>query len=81
MPGLPGAAGARGARLKANGDASRIMLLLTAKAAREIVEAVDANTKAIDANTEALKDLKSEVGGMKEVLKRLEGRVDGKTDA
>ena len=43
------------------------MLLLTAKAAREIVEAVDANTKAIDANTEA--------------LKRLEGRVDGKTDA
>ena len=54
------------------------MLLLTAKATREIVEAVDANT-------EALKRLKSEVGGMKDVLteikKRLEGKVDGKTDA
>ena len=36
------------------------MLLLTAKAAREIVEAFKANTEA---------------------LKRLEGKVDGKTDA
>ena len=43
------------------------MLFLTAKAAREIVKAVDATTKAIDANTAA--------------LKRLEGKVDGKTDA
>ena len=49
-----------GARLKADGDANRIMLLLTAKAAREIVEAFKANTEA---------------------LKRLEGKVDGKTDA
>ena len=46
-PGLPGAAGARGARLKADGDTSRIMLLLTAKAAREIVEAFKANTEAL----------------------------------
>ena len=43
------------------------MLLLTAKAAREIVEAVDATAKAIEANTEA--------------LERLEGKIGGKTDA
>ena len=47
------------------------MLLLTAKAAREIVEAVDAN----------METLKSEVGGVKKALKRIEGKADGKTDA
>ena len=50
------------------------MLLLTAKAAREIVEA-------IDANTETLKRLEGEVGDVKEALKRIEGKADGKTDA
>ena len=39
--------GRAGARLKADGDASRIMLLLTEKVAREVVEAVDANTEAL----------------------------------
>ena len=60
-----------GARLKADGDVSRIMLLLTAKAVREIVEAIEANTET----------LKSEVGDVKEALKRLEDKIDGKTDA
>ena len=46
------------------------MLLLTAKAAREIVEA-------IEANTEAWKRL----GDKTEALKRLEDKMDGKTDA
>ena len=39
--------GRAGARLKADGDASRIMLLLTEKVAREVVEAIDANTEAL----------------------------------
>ena len=64
------------------------MLLLTAKAAREIVEAIDANTetlKRLEGEVgdvkEALKDLKDEVGDVKEALKRIEGKADGKTDA
>ena len=48
------------ARLKADGDVNKIMLLLTAKAAREIVETFKANTEA---------------------WKRLEDKIDGKTDA
>ena len=57
------------------------MLLLTAKAAREIVNAVGATAKAIDANTAALKRLEGEVGDVKEILKRIEGKADGKTEA
>ena len=71
------------------------MLLLTAKATREIVNAVDATTKAMDANTktlkrlegevgdvkDVLKDLKVEVGSVKKALKRIEGKADSKTDA
>ena len=63
-----------GARLKANGDANRIMLLLTAKAAREIVEA-------FKANTEAWKRLEDKMDGKTEALKDLEDKIDGKTDA
>ena len=64
------------------------MLLLTAKAAREIVEAIETNTEALKRLEgevgdvkEALKDLKDEVGDVKEALKRIEGKADGKTDA
>ena len=61
------------------------MLLLSAHTSREIVNAIKAsaesNVKSMDANTEALKDLKSKVGGMNEVLERLENKVDSKTDA
>ena len=57
------------------------MLLLTAKAAREIVEAINATTKAIEANTEAWKRLEGEVGDVKVILKRIEGKADGKTAA
>ena len=44
------------------------MLLLSARASREIV-------KVIDTNTEALKDLKNEVSGMREALKRIEDLI------
>ena len=50
------------------------MLLLTAKAAREIVEA-------FKANTEAWKRLEGKIDGQTETLKRLEDKMDGKTDA
>ena len=76
------------------GVLNKVMLLLSAHASREIVNAVDATAKAIDANTEvlkrlegevggvknALKDLKSEVGDVKEALKSTEGKADSKTD-
>ena len=62
------------AKLKADGDANRIMLLLTAKAAREIVEA-------FKANTEAWKRLEDKMDGKTEALKDLEDKMDGKTDA
>ena len=59
------------------------MLLLTAKAAREIVEAVDANTAALKRLEDevgdvkgVLKDLKDEVGSVKKALKRIEGKAD-----
>ena len=45
------------------------MLLLSARASREIVNAIDANTKT----------LKSEIGDVKEALKRIEGKIDGRT--
>ena len=61
------------------------MLLLTAKAAREIVEAIEAsaesNAKAMNANTEALKRLEKKIDSQTAALKRLEGKTDGKTDA
>ena len=60
------------ARLKADGDANRIMLLLSARASREIVEAIDANTK-------ALKRIEKDVGDVKKALKRIEDKADGKT--
>ena len=74
-PELPGATGARSARLKADGDANRSMLLLTAKAAREIVEAINATTKAIGANTEAWKRLGDKTDGKTEALKRVEDLI------
>ena len=55
------------------------MLLLTAKAAREIVEAIDATTKAIDTNTKILKRIEKDVGDVKKALKRIEDKADGKT--
>ena len=80
--------GRAAARLKADGNADTAMLLLTAKAAREIVEAVDANTAALKRLEDevgdvkgVLKDLKGEVGDVNEALERIEGKADGKTDA
>ena len=55
-------------------EPNRDMLLLTAKAAREIVEA-------IEANTEAWKRLGDKTDGKTKALKRLEDKMDGKTDA
>ena len=64
------------------------MLILSASAGREIVEAIGANTEVlkrlegeVGGVKEALKDLKDEVGGVKKALKRIEGKADGKTDA
>ena len=64
------------------------MLLLTAKATREIVNAIDANTKTLKSIEGEvgdvkgiLKDLKGEVGSVKNALKRIEGKADGKTAA
>ena len=57
------------------------MLLLSARASHEIVEAIDATTKAIDANTAALKRIENDVGDVKKALKRIEGKADGKTAA
>lgn len=57
------------------------MLLLSARATREMVEAINATTKAIDANTKALKRIESDVGDVKEILKRIEDKADGKTAA
>ena len=48
------------------------MLLLSARASREIAEAIDANTK-------ALKRIEKDVGDVKKALKRIEDKVDGKT--
>ena len=82
---VAGVAGRVAARLKADGDANRSMLLLTAKAAREIVEAIEASAesfaKAMEANTEAWKRLEEKMDGKTAALKRLEDKMDGKTDA
>ena len=70
------------------------MLLLTAKAAREIVEAVDANTKAMEANTETLKRIEGKIDcqtgiikgitreahEMKDTLKGVKRKADGTED-
>ena len=51
------------------------MLLLSAHASREIVEAIDASAesfaKAMNANTEALERLEKEIDGQTAALKRL----------
>ena len=61
------------------------MLLLTAKAAREIAEAIETSAesfaKAVNASTEALKRIEGKMDGNMEALKRIEGKADGKTDA
>ena len=64
------------------------MLILSASAGREIVEAIGVNTavlKRLEGEVgdvkEALKDLKDEVGDVKKALKRIEGKADGKTAA
>ena len=66
-------------------DVNRIMLLLSARASREIVNAIDANTKTLKSEVGdvkgVLKDLKGEIGSVKKALKRIEGKADGKTDA
>ncbi len=55
------------------------MLLLTAKAAREIVEAIEASAepfaKAMEANTEALKRLEDKIDGQTAALKRVEDLI------
>ena len=51
------------------------MLLLTARAGREIVNAVDATTKSIEANTATLERIEGEVGGVKEAMKDLKDEV------
>ena len=60
------------------------MLLLTAKAAREIVEAIEASAesfaKAMNANTETLKRIEGKIDGQTEALKRIEGKTDGQTE-
>ena len=69
------------------GVLNKVMLLLSAHASREIVNAIDANTEVlkrlegeVGGVKKALKDLKGEVGGVKEALKSTEGKVDSKTD-
>ena len=61
------------------------MLLLTAKATREIVEAIEASAesfaKAMNANTEALEHLEGKIDGKTEALERLEDKIDGQTAA
>ena len=83
-PQTPPASGRAAARLKADGDANRSMLLLTAKAAREIVEAIEASAesfaKAMEANTETLKRIEGKIDGQTEALKRIEGKTDGQTE-
>ena len=60
------------------------MLLLSARASHEIMNAIDANTKTLKSEIgdvkEALKDLKKEVSGMKETLKHTEDKIDGQTE-
>ena len=75
------------ARLKADGDVNRIMLLLTAKAAREIVEAFKANTEAlkriegkIDGQTEIIKGITREAREMKDTLKGIKRKADDTED-
>ena len=60
------------------------MLLLSARASREIVKAIEAsaesNAKSMDANTEALKRIEGKIDGIMEALKRLEDKTDGQTE-
>ena len=76
---VAGVAGRVAARLKADGDANRSMLFLTAKAAREIVEAIEASAesfaKAMEANTEAWKRLGDKMDGKTDALKRVEDLI------
>ena len=57
------------------------MPLLTAKATCEIVNAIDANTKTLKSEIgdvkEALKRIEGEVGDVKGILKDLKGEVGG----
>ncbi len=53
------------------GVLNKVMLLLSARASREIVNAVDTNTKTF----------KSEIGDVKEALKSIENKIDGQTTA
>lgn len=61
------------------------MLLLSARASREIVNAIDANTKTLKSEIgdvkEILKCIENKVGCQTAALKRLEDKTDGKTDA
>ena len=53
------------------GVLNKVMLLLSARASREIVNAIDANTET----------LKSEIGDVKDVLKRIESKMDSQTES
>ena len=61
------------------------MLLLSAHASREIVNAVDANTRTLKSEIgdvkEILKRIENKINGQTATLKRLEDKMDGKTDA
>ena len=63
------------------GVLNKVMLLLSARASREIVNAIEAsaesNEKAIGANTKVLKRLEGEVGDVKKALKDLKDEVGG----
>ena len=73
------------ARLKADGNADTTMLLLTARAGREIVEAIEANTATIKSEIgdvkEALKSIENKIDGNIAALKRIENKIDGNTAA
>ena len=61
------------------------MLLLTARAGREIVEAIEANTATIKSEIgdvkEALKSIENKIDGNIAALKRIENKIDGNTAA
>ena len=61
------------------GVLNKVMLLLSARASREIVNAIEAsaesNEKAIGANTKVLKRLEKKINSQTAAIKRLEGEV------
>ena len=72
------------ARLKEDGNADTAMML-TARAGREIVEAIEANTATIKSEIgdvkEALKSIENKIDGNIAALERIENKIDGNTVA